>query len=149
MCCMLDSLQQVCVGILKYTHKLATGRLCLTQENPNRHPHAHNRCYKYHPQVLNMLTLCGYQVTFELYHTCIYVYTCKILTGHLTDSLVCERLFFTTITTITMHNIKITIMRATAITESAIELEDESSELSTDITRNHNHTLTMSGALQQ
>ena len=95
-----------------------------------------------------MLTLCGYQVTFELYHTCIHVYTCKLLTGHLTYSLVYERFFFTTITTITMH-IKITRMRAAAITESAIELEDESSELSTDITTNYSHTLIMSGALQQ
>ena len=26
-----------------HTHTLATGRLCLTQENPNRDPHAHKK----------------------------------------------------------------------------------------------------------
>ena len=65
MCSMLDSVQQVQV-FLKYMHTLRAG-FAWHRNNPNRHPHAHNGCYKYNHWVLNLLTACGYQVTFELY----------------------------------------------------------------------------------
>lgn len=79
----------------------------------------------------------------------VHMYTLvKYLKGHLTDSLMRGHLFFTAIATITTHNIKITITRAAAITESTTEFEDESSESSIDdITVNHKHTLTKSGVL--
>ena len=72
----------------------------------------------------------------------------SLLTTHLASFLVKGLLFFTTITTITMDNIKIIITKAVIVTaipgiETELE-EDEVSgmgELSIDITGNWNHTL--------
>lgn len=65
-CCMLDSLQQVWI-FLKYTHILQAD-FAWHRKNANRYPHARNRCYNYHPQMLNLLTTCEYQITFVLCH---------------------------------------------------------------------------------
>ena len=53
MCSMLDSIQHVRV-FLKHPHSLQADT-----ENPNGRPHVCNKWYKYHPRVLNPLTLAG------------------------------------------------------------------------------------------